>query len=45
VDKRKEVYERLEKFYGVKLDNGLKWMTNNNPTTSLYPDLSGTFNI
>ena len=45
VQKRKEVYEKLESFYGVDLDNGLNWMIKNNPGTRLYPDLTGALNI
>ena len=45
LQKRSEVYERLESFYGPDLDNGFNWMIKNNPGTSLYPDLSGALNI
>jgi len=45
VQKRKDVYESLERFYGDELDNGYQWMLNNNPTTRLYPDLSGALNL
>ena len=39
VEKRKAVYQKLEDFYGIELDNGLNWMTKNNPTTKLIPEL------
>ncbi len=39
--KRKETYEKITAFYGDELVNGLNWMVNNNPKTSLHPNLSG----
>lgn len=37
---RAEVYQRLEAFYGEDLQQGMQWMTRNNPGTSLRPELS-----
>ncbi len=41
VQKRKEAYQVLERFYGEDLDNGLRWLLRNNPGTKLQPELSG----
>ncbi len=41
VQKRTEAYQKVEHFYGAELDNGLRWMVQNNPGTRLQPDLSG----
>ena len=45
LEKRKEKYEELQKFYGSELDYGYQWMMNSNPATRLYPDLSGALKI
>ena len=45
VQKRKETYQQLENFYSSELDNGFKWMLNNNPGTKLHPDLTGALNL
>jgi len=45
VQKRAEVYNKLEDFFGADLNDGLNWMVRNNPGTSLHPDLSGALNI
>jgi len=42
VERRKEAYEKLERFYGDELDKGLNWMVQNNPGTRLVPRLTGT---
>jgi len=39
--KRREAYQKVEHFYGAELDNGLRWMVQSNPGTSLQPDLPG----
>ena len=40
VSKRDENYQRVESFFGTDLSNGFKWLTANNPSTSLTPNLS-----
>lgn len=35
-------YQKVEDFYGSDIDNGYKWLTTNNPLTSLTPSLSGS---
>jgi len=42
---RKKLYERLERFYGDDLDDGLQWLIRNNPGTKLHPDPSGPLHI
>jgi hypothetical protein len=39
--KRQEIYQKLEDFYGADLVNGLNWMVRKNPGTLLTPVLSG----
>lgn len=43
--KREKLYQRLEEFYGDDLDDGLEWLTRNNPGTELYPDPGAPLNI
>ena len=45
VEKREEIYRKLERFYGADLDNGFRWMTRNNPATSLCPELRGALKL
>lgn len=45
VDKRNDAYRKVEDFYGAELDNGLKWMVQNNPGTGLVPELSGALKL
>jgi len=40
LQKRKDTYQRLERFYGVDLDHVLNWMITKNPGTTLNPVLS-----
>lgn len=42
VEGRKEAYLKVEHFYGAELDNGLRWMIQNNPGTRMNPELSGS---
>jgi hypothetical protein len=42
VEGRKEAYLKVENFYGAELDNGLRWMVQNNPGTRLNPKMSGS---
>lgn len=44
LQKRKDTYQSLERFYGDDLENGFKWMMRNNPTTQLHPKLTGALN-
>ena len=37
-EKRSNVYERLEEFYGSDLDDGLEWLLRNNPGSKLIPE-------
>jgi len=39
VERRKEAYLKIENFYGAELDNGLRWMVQNNPGTRLNPKM------
>ena len=41
VEGRKEAYLKVENFYGAELDNGLRWLVQNNPGTRLKPKMSG----
>jgi len=43
--KRTELYQRLEEFYGADLDDGLEWLIRNNPGTTLVPDPGGALQI
>jgi len=43
--RRAEVYEQLEEFYGADLDDGLEWLIRNNPGSKLRPDLSGALHL
>ena len=45
LEKRKELYDRLEGFYGDDLNDGLQWLIRNNPGTKLHPELSGALQI
>jgi len=40
VEARNEAYQKVEDFYGNELDNGLRWMVQNNPGTRLNPKMS-----
>ena len=40
VEARNQVYQSLETFYGDDLQNGMQWMTQNNPHVKLVPSLS-----
>ena len=42
VEARNEAYQKVEDFYGNELDNGLRWMVQNNPGTKLNPKMSGS---
>lgn len=42
VSNRDAVYAKIEHFYGDDLINGYKWLTANNPSTSLMPTLSAS---
>lgn len=44
-EKRMKRYERLEEFFGKDLDDGLEWLTRNNPGTKLFPELSAALHI
>ncbi|RBP53288.1 sulfotransferase domain-containing protein [Arenicella xantha] len=44
-EKRDATYEAIESFYGADLENGYRWLTNNNPATSLTPTLTGGLNL
>ena len=43
--KRTELYQRLEEFYGADLDDGLEWLIRNNPGTTLVPNPGGALKI
>lgn len=45
VKKREDGYRKIEGFYRTDLDNGYKWLTTNNPSTSLTPTLSGALKL
>jgi len=45
LEKRKEVYDRLDGFYGDDLNDGLQWLIRNSPGTKLHPELSGALQI
>jgi hypothetical protein len=40
LQKREDAYRKVEDYYGAELDNGLNWMAQSNPGTSLKPDLT-----
>jgi hypothetical protein len=40
VEERKEAYLKVESFYGAELENGLRWLVQNNPGTRLKPKMS-----
>lgn len=40
ISSRDANYRKVEDFHRTDLDNGYKWLTNNNPSTSLTPELS-----
>jgi hypothetical protein len=40
LEKRQAVYQKLEDFYGVELDNVQNWMLRNNPKIKLTPALT-----
>jgi hypothetical protein len=42
VEGRKEAYLKVENFYGAELENGLRWMIQNNPGTKMNPDMRGS---
>jgi hypothetical protein len=42
VERRREAYLKVEGYYGAELDNGLRWMVQNNPGTRLKPKMSGS---
>lgn len=42
---RQAGYQKIEDFYGSDLANGYKWLTTNNPLTSLTPSLSGSIEL
>lgn len=37
---REQQYQAVEDFYGADLDNGYRWLCNNNPKTELLPELA-----
>ncbi|MBL4674011.1 MAG: hypothetical protein JKX81_17245 [Arenicella sp.] len=45
VSTRQAAYQKIEDFYGSDLVNGYKWLTTNNPLTSLTPSLSGSIEL
>ena len=42
VQKRAASFRKVEDFYGADLENGYHWMTQNNPSVTLYPKLGNT---
>ncbi|MFT6408594.1 MAG: hypothetical protein ACJAQ6_002014 [Arenicella sp.] len=42
VNSRDADYRKVEDFHRIDLDNGYKWLTTNNPSTTLTPELSGS---
>ncbi|MFT6033104.1 MAG: hypothetical protein ACI854_001637 [Arenicella sp.] len=44
-DKREASYRKVEDFYGADLENGYKWLTTNNQSTSLTPVLSSALEL
>lgn len=44
-EKRANLYQRLEEFYGADLDDGLEWLLRNNPGSHLVPDPGGALRI
>ena len=45
VSDRQASHQKIEDFYGSDLVNGYKWLTTNNPSTSLTPSLSGSIEL
>jgi hypothetical protein len=43
--KREASYRKIEDFYSSDLENGYKWLTSNNRSTSLTPELSGSLTL
>lgn len=45
LQKRADSYRKVEEFYGTDLDNGYHWVTQNNPSVSLYPKLGNALSL
>jgi hypothetical protein len=37
-ERREQAYQKVQDYYGDELDNGLRWMVQNNPGTQFVPD-------
>lgn len=45
LEKRRNAYAKVEKFYGGDIDGGLSWMIQNNPGIKLIPELPGKLDV
>jgi hypothetical protein len=45
VQKRAASFRKVEDFYGADLENGYHWMTQNNPSVTLYPKLGNALEL
>ena len=45
VEQRESNYKAIEQFYAEDLPNGYEWLTTNNPSTSLMPQLSNALKV
>lgn len=44
-EKRADTYRRLEEFFGGDVDDGLEWLSRNNPGTQLLPELGAALSV
>jgi len=45
IEARRNAYLKVEEFYGEEVNNGLNWVTQNNPGTRLIPDLANKLKV